>query len=329
MGQTTKQPELENGPIDRREIPAHARETFWQAADGHQIRRIDWPGIAGEAGEARGSVLFFPGRGDNYEKYLETLEELHRAGWRVTASDWRGQAGSGRLGNDPVTGHIEDFTIWLDDLEHFWASWKASTPGPHVLSAHSMGGHLLTRALIERRVDPDALVLSAPMLRMAGPPLPMSVQHAAARLMCRIGDPARPAWKWSEKPGEVPASRQALLTHDDERYADELWWRDERPELVMGPGSWRWVERAYASTRVLEMPGAMEQIQTPVLILSTRYDRLVSHQAAVRAADRLPNAELVEFGEDTYHELLRETDAVRGRAMDAIFAFLGRISSAD
>ncbi|WP_379549259.1 alpha/beta fold hydrolase [Qipengyuania sp. DGS5-3] len=328
-GQTSERADAMGDPIDRRVIPAHARETFWSTPDGSQIRRIDWPGAAAsDPGSARGSILFFPGRGDNYEKYLETLEELHRAGWRVTASDWRGQAGSGRLGNDPVTGHIEDFSVWLDDLAHFWTSWKASTPGPHILVGHSMGGHLLTRAVVERRVDPDGLVLSAPMLRMAGPPLPMAVQHVAARLMCRIGNPMRPAWKWSEKPGEVPASRQALLTHDDERYADELWWRDERPELVMGPGSWRWVERAYASTRSLETPGGMERAGTPVLILSTRDDRLVSHQAAVRAAKRFPKAELVEFGEDAHHEILRETDAVRDRAMDAIFAFLGRISSA-
>jgi lysophospholipase len=57
--------------IDRRAIPPHAQEGTWQAADGHAIRRIDWPG-AGHA--ARGSILFLPGRGDFYEKYLETLE---------------------------------------------------------------------------------------------------------------------------------------------------------------------------------------------------------------------------------------------------------------
>ena len=53
--------------FDRRAIPAHARESRWLAADGHAIRRIDWPG-ANDA--RRGSILFLPGRGDNYEKYL-------------------------------------------------------------------------------------------------------------------------------------------------------------------------------------------------------------------------------------------------------------------
>jgi lysophospholipase len=315
--------------VDRRAIPPAARESIWHAADGHALRRIDWPGAEGGAGaQSRGSILFLPGRGDNYEKYLETLEQWHRAGWQVTAADWRGQAGSGRLGKDAVTGHIEDFAIWIDDLAHLWESWVAETPGPHVLAAHSMGGHLVMRALVEGRVDPDAVVLSAPMIGVNGPPLPLPLLHAVARLMCAVGDPTRQAWKWSEKPGEMPASRASLLTHDPDRYADEQWWRDHRPELVMGPASWRWVERAYASSRGLEQAGALERIGVPVLILSTASDKLVSHPANLRAARRLPKGEMVAFGNEAHHEILREVDPVRERAMAAITEFLDRVAPA-
>ena len=306
--------------IDRRSIPAGVSETRWSAPDGHPVRRIDWPG----AEAARGSILFLPGRGDFYEKYLETLEEWHRAGWRVTAADWRGQAGSGRLGDDEVTGHIDDFGDWVADLAALWTAWKAETPEPHVLAGHSMGGHLVMRALVEKAVDPDAVILSAPMLGMAGPPLPLPMLQGVAKLMTVLGKPTRPAWKWSEKPGEIPARRRDLLSHDSQRYADELWWREQRPELVMGPGSWGWVERAYASTRVLERAGAMEAVRVPVLIVSTSNDKLVSHPAAVRASARLPKGELVAFGPEAHHEILRETDEVRDRAMDAIGDFLDR-----
>jgi lysophospholipase len=313
------------GPrIDRRAIPAEARESSWEAPDGYALRRIDWPG----GKPPRGSILFLPGRGDFYEKYLETLEQWHRAGWRVTAADWRGQAGSGRLGDDAVTGHIGDFADWVDDLAALWRDWKASTPGPHILAAHSMGGHIVVRALIAGVVDPDAVVLSAPMLGMAGPPLPLVVLQGVAKLMCMIGKPTRPAWKWSEKPGEVPARRRDLLSHDGERYADELWWRENRPQLVMGPGSWGWVERAYASTRAIEAMGALEQVTVPVLIVSTANDKLVSHAAAVRAAERLPHGELVAFGKEAHHEILREVDAVRDKAMAAIAGFLDRVAPA-
>ncbi len=312
--------------IDRRAIPADACETLWNAPGGYALRRIDWPGSQGE-NRPRGSILFFPGRGDNYEKYLETLEQWHRAGWRVTAADWHGQAGSGRLGNDAVTGHVRDFSDWVDDLAEFWTEWKARTPAPHIIAAHSMGGHIALRAVVERRVDPDALVLSAPMLGFVGG-IPNLLAHAAAKLMCAIGDPKRPAWKWSEKPGEVPASRQALLTHDDARYQDELWWREHRPELVMGPGSWGWVERAYASMDAIFKPGVLEAVTIPVLIVATSHDKLVSVSAIKEAARRLPKAELLCFGEEAHHEVLRETDAVRDRAMAAIDDFLDKVAPA-
>ena len=316
--QTSKAP-----PIDRRAIPAHASESRWEAADGHALRRIDWPGAEGGK---RGSILFLPGRGDFYEKYLETLEEWHRAGWRVTAADWRGQAGSGRLGDDPITGHVKDFSLWVDDLAKFWSEWTKTTPAPHILAAHSMGGHIVMRALVDGAVAPDAVVLSAPMLGMSGPPLPLSLLHNVAKIMTKVGDPKRPAWKWSEKPGEIPARRRDLLTHDAQRYADELWWRETRPELVMGPGSWGWVERAYASTRVLEADGAMERVTVPTLVISTTSDKLVSHDAAKRAAGRLPHGELVEFGSEAHHEIFREVPEVRDRALAAVAKFLDRVA---
>lgn len=316
--------ETQSEPINRRAIPVHATESFWTAQDGHRIRRIDWPG-AGSEDTIRGSILFFPGRGDNYEKYLETLEEWHRAGWRVTAADWRGQAGSGRLGNDAVTGHVDDFATWVADLQSFWSTWKSETPWPHVLSAHSMGGHLALRGLAEGKVDPDAMVLSAPMLGFVGP-LPPAVGHNAAKLMCAIGDPKRPAWKWSEKPGVVPAGRQALLTGDDDRYEDEQWWRAERPELVMGPGSWGWVERAYESMSTLFDSGKLESVDTPVLLLGTSNDKLVSMRAIEEAAKRLPAGELLRFGKEAQHEILRDTDAVRERAKATIGEFLDRVA---
>ena len=274
----------------------------------------------------RGSILFLPGRGDAYEKYLETLDHWARAGWHVTASDWRGQAGSGRLGKDDVTGHVSDFGDWVADLAHLWRDWVKDTPGPHILAGHSMGGHLALRAVMDGAVVPDALVLSAPMLGFSGPPLPDAVGHAVARLMTKLGDPARPAWKWSEKPGEMPASRSDLLTHDADRYQDESWWRGERPELVMGPGSWGWVERAYASIRHIFARGALERVTTPTIIVGTSNDKLVGWAAIKTAAERLPDARLVAFGDEAHHEILREVDPVRDRALAEIDAFLDRIA---
>lgn len=285
------------------------------------MRRIDYPV---PASAARGSILFLAGRGDFYEKYLETFSDWQERGWRVTAIDWRGQAGSGRFGLDAVTGHIGDFAEWVGDLAAFWVSWAGEAPGPHILVGHSMGAHIALRAAAEDKVQPDAMVLVAPMLGIGqrAPALP----HAVARLMTRFGDPRRPAWKWSEKPGEPPPSRIALLTHDDARYDDEIWWRQQRPDLVMGPGSWGWVERAYASMRGLLAPGLLERVNVPILLIATTADRLVAWPAIAAAKARLPDAELVQFGDEARHEILREIDPVRDRALAAIDAFLARVT---
>ena len=309
--------------FDRRAIPANATESRWIAADGHAIRRIDLPA---QQSPARGSILFFGGRGDFYEKYLETLAHWCDAGWRVTAADWRGQAGSGRFGADAVTGHIGDYAQWVGDLAALWTQSTVETPGPHILVGHSMGAHLILRAAAEGKVVPDALVLVAPMLGLGGR-MPPVLMHGVARMMGAIGDARRPAWKWSEIPGEPPASRAHLLTHDPERYEDELWWRRKRPELVMGPGSWGWVERGYASMRGLYATGVLERVAVPTLILATTEDKLVSYPAIAAAAARLPHAELVTFGEEARHEILRESDPARTRALEAIDVFLDRLAA--
>ena len=315
--------EADGNPAGRRAIPVGAVEAAWAAGDGHAIRRIDYPV---PAGSARGSVLFLPGRGDFYEKYLEVFAHWHRRGLAVTAVDLRGQGGSGRLGADGVTGHIGDFTQWIDDTEALWRDWAKSSPAPRVLAGHSMGGHVALRAVAEARIAPDALVLVAPMLGLRGK-VPPAIMQAAARGMMALGDPRRPAWKWSEKPGEPPASRRHLLTHDADRYDDELWWRRERPEVTMGPGSWKWVERAYASMRLLSAPGVLERVDVPVLILATTADRLVSYDAIAAAARRLPSARLVTFGAEAHHEILREADPVRLRAFGEIDRFLEELGA--
>jgi lysophospholipase len=300
----------------RRAIPLQAVESRWALPDGHLLRRIDWP-----AGP-RGSILFMPGRGDAYEKWLETLDGWHREGWQVTSADWRGQAGSGRLGHDETTGHVSDFAVWVADYAALFADWAASTPGPHVAVAHSMGGQIVLRAVAEGAVRPDALVLSAPMLGIHPAWLPASVLHPVSRAIVALGDPARPAWKGGEKPGSMARARSLLLTHDDSRYDDEQWWREQRPEIGMGAASWGWIERALASIRGLERRGVLEAITVPTLLLGTSIDGLVSWPAIRRAAARLPQGELVTFGSESRHEILREVDPVRDRALAAIADFL-------
>lgn len=300
------------------ELPDGCVEQLWISLDGWPIRRIDlFP-----THEVRGSLLFMPGRGDFYEKYLESLEEWRDSGWHVTSLDWRGQAGSGRLGMDATTGHVDDFAVWIEDLAAFWQQWRAERIGPVALIGHSMGGHLSLRALVQGRVDPDALVLSAPMLGFAAGGAPFWAQKALGWTMLKLGDARRPAWSGGEKPASSLHARKGLLTHDARRYQQEADWREARPELAMGPASWGWMVAGLRSMETFMARGALERVETPVLILSTAADGLVCHRANLKAARRLPHGEIMAFGREAAHEILREVDAVRGPAMARIEAFL-------
>jgi lysophospholipase len=144
------------------------------------------------------------------------------------------------------------------------------------------------------------------------------------RLMRRLGAPERPAWKVSEKPASPLAIRQTLLTHDNDRYADELHWWQVRPELVMGPASWHWVERAYQSNIQINAPGQWEAIRIPMLMIGTSADQLVDNKATIAAARRIPGAELLVFGREARHEVLRESDSIRDKVLMTIDDFLAR-----
>jgi lysophospholipase len=304
--------------FDRRAIPATASFTMTPARDGWSLRTYVQP----EQAARRGSILWLGGRGDIVEKYIEAIDGWSRAGWHVTSFDWRGQGGSGRVGANPVVGHITDFSTWIDDLADFFAKWSAREAGPHIVMGHSMGGHLVLRALAERRISPDKAVLVAPMLGFDTRGLPFSVALGFARLMGWISSELKPAWKTNERPAPPNASREAFLTHDPDRYADELWWKDQNPSLALGPPSWPWLSAAYRSIAGLKKPGVIEAITTPILILCANEDQLVSARAVYDIAARLPNERLVVYDAGVAHEILRERNSTRDHALAAISDFI-------
>lgn len=309
---------METINVNRRAMPAGASNRHEAASDGWPLRVFDWPS---DAAVSRGSLLFQGGRGDIFEKYLEAFDHWHRQGWDVLSFDWRGQGGSGRFAKDSRVGHAEDFSIWIDELAERFAALKATRAGPHVIVAHSMGGHLVLRALIERRIYPDAVALVAPMLGLRSQPFSQRLAARIARLMTRMGRPERAAWKHNERPSLPGASRQKFLTHSLERYDDELWWKAQKPELALGPPSWQWLAAAYQSTLDSFAPGRLESVHVPILLLCADQDKLVRPKSTVAAARRLPDARLIRFGAESAHEILREADPVRLRALAEIDTF--------
>ena len=295
-------------------LPAGARLSRWQAPDGWAHRRFDWPGKG-----KRGRVLVQGGRSDVIEKYLDVAAHLHARGWGITSFDWRGQGGSGRLGRHGGTGHADRFAPYLDDLQAFWDEWRAEGDGPHILLAHSMGAHFALGTMAAGRVLPDAAVLSAPMIQVRSP-LGQRLGGRFAALMCRRGDPSRPAWEMSDESAAVER-RLRRLTVDRARGQDSRWWEADGT-LKLGPPSWGWIAEAFRSGAALRRDLRLATVAAPTLFLIADRDQLVSPRAALAVARAMPRAEVVRFGPESGHEILREGAAVRARAFAAIDRFL-------
>ncbi len=290
---------------------------LWSAPDGWPLRRVR---IAGQ-GRPRGSLLFLGGRADHIEKYDEALLGWAGGGWAVDSVDWRGQGGSGRLIEGSALGHAEDFSRWLDDIEAYGRDWRARTQGPHVIVAHSMGAHLVLRALAENRMEADAVALSAPMLGIHTGALPVWLAPAIIAAACGLRCARRAVWPSHRKTRGVRQAMQTSLTHSVERFEREAQFELDRPDIVLDAPTWGWLRAAYASLRAIARPGYLERIRTPLLILASEGDIVVSTPDILRAALRLPDARVHVYGKDVAHEILREVDPVRDDALGRIDAF--------
>ncbi|HEU0133871.1 MAG TPA: alpha/beta hydrolase [Allosphingosinicella sp.] len=303
--------------FDRRASPPDAVFRDWKAADGLPYRLLDRRRKSGT--EVRGSLIFAGGRGDFIEKYLEVQDHWHRSGWNVSALDWRGQGASQ---GDLPGGHLDSFDTLVEDLAGLLESWIAETPAPHVVIAHSMGGHVLLRTLAERKPPIGAAVLVAPMLMINSGPVPPLAAQWLASTASLFGWSGQPAWRPPPVPEPAGSMRQTFLTACKDRYTDELWWWEKRPGFNLGAPSWGWLKAAFESCAGLTA-AKLAGVTVPVLLIGAERDRLVSASAIVRAASQLPHSELLMFA-DSAHEVLRERDEVRLKALAAIDSFLDR-----
>ena len=260
------------------------------------------------AGAAQGTVVLMPGRTEFIEKYAsEVIGELLQRGYDVLSMDWRGQGLSDRALPDRHKGHIDDFATYVADFQAFLEQVVIPVARPPVLLlAHSMGGHIVLRALAENGPGPFASVLlSAPMTGLR--------QEALLRPVVTLG----PRWldTWYV-PGSGPyrASAQVfagnVLTHDERRFRFTEQWFAADPRLALGGPTFGWGRAAAASLSLMRSPGFLERIALPVLLLSAAEDTVVDSRSHAPVAARLGRGRCLSLA-GARHEILMETDALR------------------
>jgi lysophospholipase len=287
------------------------------AADGISLRYARWNPNA----PRRGTVCVFPGRSDMIEKYFEVVEELRRRGFAVTVLDWRGQGGSARRLRDPSKGYVRSFDEYQLDLEALIREVVLpDCPPPYFALGHSMGALILLEAVHQGRRWFDRIVLTAPMLRLAGRRGLRFTSFAAntARLigLGRVYVPGGGPY-----PVVLGPFQGNRATSDQVRYERTASIVQSAPDLALGSPTIAWAHAAFEVQKRFADPSYAADIRQPLLILAAGKDEVVSNAAIERFATRLrAGAHLVIPG--SRHEILMERDVYRGQFWAAFDAFV-------
>ena len=217
-------------------VPDNVVTGTLKTPDGVALRFARWEPPAGR----RGTICILPGRTEWIEKYFETVRDLRSRGFAVAILDWRGQGLSDRALGNRLKGYVRSFADYDLDLETFMREVVLpDCPPPIFALAHSMGATVLIRAAYRGHRWFDRLVLTAPMLAIAGIDS-MALASVAMRAMRIIGlgtsyVPGRNAGVMDLRP-----FAGNILTTDPVRYARNAAILQAEPTLALGGPTVAW-----------------------------------------------------------------------------------------
>ncbi|ULQ45600.1 lysophospholipase [Flagellatimonas centrodinii] len=259
--------------------------------------RIVWQGWAPVA-TPRTVIVLVHGAGEHVGRYGYLIAHLLAAGHAVVALD---HPGHGRSGGP--RGLVPDLHAAAANLkpliEHARRRWPQV---PLLMLGHSMGGAIATGYAISHEML-DGLILSAPALSLDGTPTVLRwLARAVAAVAPRLPVFAIDADTISSDPAEVQAYR------DD-------------PQMLGRPLPAGTVAMIDFAARTL--PGQMEKLRLPLLILQGDADRLVPVAAgplALRCAGSTDKTLMQIPG--GRHELFNEAPALRAEALRALCGWI-------
>ena len=234
--------------------------------------------------ESSRTLFWVHGLGEHGGRYLHLPKFLTERGWRVILMDLRGHGRS--------TGsrtHVMSFDEYVADVAAVWQRFELGAGGA-VLGAHSMGGLVALRAVQTRTVQPEALVLTSPLL---------GVKVHVSQFKRRLGH-------WLVKFYPEARFRNGIDARNLTR--DEVFAQERRADsLIVKTVTASWFFAMEAA--LVEVHRDAGQITVPVLTLQGLSDRttdgdLVARWLEQTSADKKGLIALP----DHVHELLHEAD---------------------
>jgi lysophospholipase len=299
------------------EPPEGAEEHWLEGRGGVKVRVLTAPSTRGEP---RGSIIVAPGRTEFIEKYFEVIRELQARGFAVFCIDWRGQGLSGREVENSLKGHFTTFDDPVNDLSTALKLLADRLPRPYIGLAHSMGGAIVLRALMTRRIELDAVAFSAPMFGILGL---SDVAKKYARFMVSLGAGGNFAPS-VEKKWKRENFKKNPVTHDKPRHDRCQGLIAEEPRLALAGPTIGWVVAASDATEAFRQGGALAHVRIPVLIATAGEEQLVDNAAHEAVAHDLPDARHITI-EGAKHEILMEVDPIRNQFWEAFDQLVERV----
>ncbi|MFK7869930.1 MAG: alpha/beta fold hydrolase [Roseobacter sp.] len=284
---------------------------YWTTADdGVRIRVAAWP-----KPQARGTALIFPGRTEYVEKYGQVAGALADRGLASVSVDWRGQGLSDRLTADPMLGHVGDFLDYQKDLDVLVAAARElALPEPFFLLAHSMGGAIGLRALVDG-LPVKAAAFSGPMWGIAMAPHLKPAAWTLSHLMPKIGRGEKlPPGTKMEHHILTDGFQDNLLTRDPAQFEIMRQQLTAHPELVLGGPSFIWLREALTETSSLAKTTSPD---LPCLAFLGSNERIVDIDRVHQRMAAWPKGSL-DIIEDGEHEVLMESAAKTTPLFDKI-----------
>jgi lysophospholipase len=296
------------------DVPPGGDVCVLRAPDGVDLRVARWPTPTTDV--SRGTVLLLHGYTEFIEKYYEVVTELRSRGYGVVTFDWRGQGLSTRLLPNRCKGYVRDYADFIADaLLVYDRMVRSELPGPHLLVAHSMGGHLALRFLQEHEGLFERAVLTAPMLGWDQFPLPAARAIASAHVAMGLGK----SYTWV-RGDPIPNNPRNDVTTDAHRFARNMAFCEKEPDLRLGGPTWRWLQQATTSIGRILRPERLARVEIPVLVASAERDTIVSPSTPHVLPALNPAFTAVSIA-DAKHEILQESDEIRARFWSAFDAF--------
>ena len=290
--------------------PASGAAYWADTSDGKRIRVAAWP-----RDDARGTVLIFPGRTEYVEKYGLAAASFAERGFAALSVDWRGQGLADRMLPDPLVGHVEHFTDYQKDVATVMrAARELGLPRPYFLVAHSMGGCIGLRAVMEG-LSVQAAAFTGPMWGIRIAPHLRLPAWAMSNVLPRIGQGHRipPGTKRDPYVLSDPFEDNMLTT--DRQMHDMM--RDQlmaHPELALGAPSFTWLYQATKETNHLAQRAAPN---LPAIAYLGTNERIVDVPRIHRRMEAWKGSRL-ELVEGAEHEVLMEIDEMREPIFDGM-----------